>query len=212
MPLQIENVVNLNPQMAEATTPEVEFDQIPPPPADGIPKPIILAVPHNLQEGKLWCWAACVNMVLEYYKKGIRQCDVVKIKLGIMNLGEPNHDECVDGFANREDDCDPMEMAQVWRKCGIANPIPSSEVLNADGIKAELQAGRPIQVGIHWLPGNGEHAILIKGWAATSPEAFVIDDPLRDNTLLGVSGRATYEELTTAFTHGEWWYTWSHLI
>jgi hypothetical protein len=205
MPLQNGNGVGLNPQITEGPTPEVEFDHIAPPPFDGIPKPIILAVQHDFQEGKLWCWAACVNMVLEYYKRGTTQCEIVKIK-----LDDPEF-VCANNFAEREDDCDEMEMASVWRKCKIKNVKPSTEPLSVDGIKAELQAGRPIEAGITWIPGTGGHAILIKGWRATSPESFVINDPLRDSPLK-VPGRATYNDLFTAFGHGEWYYTWSHLI
>jgi hypothetical protein len=85
-----------------------------------------------------------------------------------------------------------------------------------DRIKAEIAANRPIQVGILWdeHEGGGGHAILIKGWTQTVPEALLIDDPLRES-LVGtsrfVSGQATHEDLVDALGHGIWRYTWTNL-
>ena len=86
-----------------------------------------------------------------------------------------------------------------------------------EDIKAEIALGRPIQVGILWDEdeGGGGHAVLVKGWTQTDPEALLIDDPLRESTVgesrFG-SGLATHRDLRDANGHGRWRYTWTNLI
>ena len=104
-------------------------------------------------------------------------------------------------------------MAKTWRNCGVQGVVPKDFDLNIQEIKTEIAANRPIQVGILWSQGGG-HAVLIKGWAPTSPETLVIDDPLRDSPLHPAAdglGRATHDELLAAFGHGSWRYTWTNL-
>jgi len=206
MPLQLKNGTPLHPKPPVAQTRGVAFDDKVDD-SDSL-TPIILNIEHIFQEGKFWCWAACIDMVLRYYKKKRpdKQCAIVKRK-----LGDPTH-QCAADYNSRTDDCDPVLMAKAWRACGITEVVPVNDPMSLDDIKAELKAHRPLQVGIGWTRGGG-HAVLIKGWAATSPESLVIDDPLRESplNLPGGSGRATYDELLGALGHGVWQYTWTSL-
>ncbi|HBB94604.1 MAG TPA: hypothetical protein DC054_04380 [Blastocatellia bacterium] len=207
MPLTIDGTA-LNPEVAEA------------------PEPHILDVRHRPQEGKLWCWAACVQMVLEYYErtkpesgiKNISQCDIV----GKMEGHSAN--PCADDPQMRVDSCGLDQMKQVWVACNIQEDLRDPPaVLTMVGIKQQIKDGKPIEVGITWGSGGG-HAMLIKGWAATNPETLVIDDPLRESSLgddpfletpLGVeadgSGRTTHADLKDALGRGQWTRTWFNL-
>lgn len=209
MPLQVKNGIPLYPQPAQVATKKVAYrarkalDDAP-------PEPITLNIEHAFQETKLWCWAACIEMVLKYYdpKSTVTQCDILKTKLG--DKGHP----CPEDENQAEpgiDDCEPILMAQTWRDCGIKEVVPVNDVVSMHIIKEELKAHRPLEVGIGWTNGGG-HAVLIKGWAATTPESLVIDDPLRQSPLgLPATGRATYDDLIDALGHGVWQYTWARL-
>jgi Papain-like cysteine protease AvrRpt2 len=190
MPLEVQNGTALNPQAGEAPPPETRK----------------VDINHHFQEGKLWCWAACIQMVLGLHGDQRSQCDIIKVKLG-------NQHQCAPDFQSRTESCDAPLMAQTWRNCGILEVIPDDGDMKIEDIKAEIAANRPIEIGILWNEGGG-HAVLIKGWAATSPETLLIDDPLRESPLgpsADGSGRATHDELVAAFGHGTWRYTWSHL-
>jgi hypothetical protein len=177
-----------------------------PQPLDPAEEQHLLNVPHRPQEGRLWCWAACVQMVLEHNHKQMDQCAIV----GKM-LNQDNH-LCGQTFQSRNESCAPLNMGPTWDRCGM-KVNPHTGTLDINQIKAEIAANRPIQVGIIWHVGSG-HAVLIKGWARTTPETLLIDDPLRDSPqapVFDVSGRATLTELINAFGHGFWRFTWSEL-
>ncbi len=194
MPLTVNNGTALNP---EAAPPAVEHS---------------VDIQHRPQEGRLWCWAACIQMVLEHNNKEISQCEIVRTKLGNMQH------LCVENRNLRNESCDAVLMAKAWRDCGIKQVIPSDEVPDIDDIKSEIAAGRPIEVGILWDEDEGGtgggHVVLIKGWISTNPEVLLIDDPLRQSSLgesKFESGQATRDELLKAFGHGKWRYTWANL-
>jgi hypothetical protein len=189
------------------------------------PETHLLEVRHFPQEGKLWCWAACVQMVLEYYQRtkpesGIQsktQCDITKELAKIEN--KPI-EACPEDPQLKLASCDPDLMKAVWVRCNLKEELQDRKaVLKMEHIKEQIANGKPIQVGIRWdlAHGGGGHAVLIKGWVGTNPEALVIDDPLRDSSFglhdpfLAGSGRATHAELKAALGHGQWFRTWFDL-
>jgi hypothetical protein len=208
MPLAIENGTVLVPEV------------------DGpAPEKHILDIKHIPQEGKLWCWAACVQMVLDFYErtkpegdiKTISQCEIVRTM-----LGDQQH-PCAPDPQEREESCDFDQMKSVWQACGIQKELRDPEaVLSIAGIRKRIndQTQQPIEVGLAWDDGGG-HAVLIKGWSATNPETLVIDDPLRESAFHALefddvepdgSGRATHGELKRALGHGIWTRTWFNLV
>jgi len=194
MPIAIPNGTSLNPQAPEAPPEQHELD-----------------LRHHPQEGKLWCWAACIHMVLDLFDlEGdlTSQCAIVK---KMLQDKDPGH-VCPPDFPSRNESCDVMVMAKSWRDCGIRQVIPKDGAMKIEDIKAEIAEGRPVEVGILWKAGGG-HAVLIRGWSATSPETLLIADPLRDSPIASVvpAGLATHDELFAAFGHGLWRYTWSRL-
>lgn len=189
MPLKVNNGTALNPQAHAAA-------------ADGGEH--IVRIRHRPQAGKMWCWAACVQMVLEHNDQPMSQCEIVRIK-----LNDPDS-TCAE---LKNESCEAPDMEPTWVDCGITNVQPRNGRITFETIQDEIAANRPIQVGILWNKGGG-HAVLIKGWAETNPVALLIDDPLRRSSV-GESkfgtGRATYEDLTAALGHGRWRYTWTNL-
>jgi hypothetical protein len=61
----------------------------------------ILPVPPHGQEETMWCWAASDEMVLDYFKRHVEQCDEVTKALGVSPLGccvrQRPHD-CLQGY------------------------------------------------------------------------------------------------------------------
>jgi len=191
MPLTVNNGTSLNPQPPGAPAEEHTVN-----------------IPHIPQEGMLWCWAACVQMVLAFNNIEMSQCEIVK-----KMLKDDTH-KCGPNFQSRDESCAFMDMAPTWRDCGIKQVGPRARPLRMDEIKAEIAENRPIQCEITWFLGSG-HAVLIKGWAETSPESLLIDDPLRDSPQKPVfdsSGLTTHDELLSAFSHGFWQLSWVTLI
>jgi Papain-like cysteine protease AvrRpt2 len=191
MPLTVNNGTSLSPQPAGAPPQQQRM----------------VNIPHRPQRGRLWCWAACVQMVLEHNEIQLSQCNIVR-----RHLNDPQH-VCAQDPNARNESCPAPQMRETWHRCGIPEVEPINWEIPMQTIKDEIAADRPIQVGIIWNEGGG-HAILIKGWAATSPEALLIDDPLRQSSV-GESkfgtGRATYDDLLDALGHGTWRYTWINL-
>jgi len=211
MPLQIHQGTPLNPQNPVSPPIELDFNDVVGGAPRALAQPVVLKIKQEFQQGREWCWAACIQMVLEYYNPNQKksQCEIVGIK-----LHDPNH-QCSDNPDLNLDDCEAVDMEQAWRDCGIEKVVPEDTRPTFDAIKAELRSGRPIEVGILWSEGGG-HAVLIKGWSAAPPESLVINDPLRASPLLpnatDGSGRITYDELVDAFGHGNWRYTWLNLV
>lgn len=190
MPLKVDNGTALNPQIdADALTDAVRH---------------IVRIPHRPQKGKMWCWAACVEMVLEHNDIDMTQCDIVRTKLA-------DEDSSCGDLENES--CRARDMEPTWVACGIENVQPNNGQIPFETIQDEIAEDRPIQVGILWNKGGG-HAVLIKGWADTDPVSLLIDDPLRRSSV-GESkfgtGRATYDDLKDALGHGRWRYTWTNL-
>ncbi|HEV8427522.1 MAG TPA: papain-like cysteine protease family protein [Pyrinomonadaceae bacterium] len=194
MPLTVNNGTSLSPQPPEAPAEEKrEVD-----------------ITHRPQEGRLWCWAACVQMVLEHNNTQMSQCEIVQTK-----LDDPDH-VCVQDPNLRNESCEVTQMARTWRKCGVKQVKPIDFEITIEDIKAEIAADRPIQVGILWDEdeGGGGHVILINGWVPGPPEALLIDDPLRKSSVgesQFTSGLATHDDVMDALGHGTWRYTWTHL-
>ena len=167
----------------------------------------LVRIPHRPQKGRRWCWAACIQMVLEHNNIKMSQCKIVRTKLN------DHQSTCAD---LEDTSCRAREMKPMWKQLGIENVRPKDFHLGVAKIKSEIAADRPVQVGILWDDdeGGGGHALLIKGWAATSPVTLLIDDPLRQSSV-GTSkfgtGRATHAELKNALGHGTWRYTWHNL-
>jgi len=162
-----------------------------------------------------WCWAACVDMVLEFFgQPEVRQCVVVGKK-----LTQPC---CSDPFADKFDvACEEQEIRSVWKKLGVTSQAHLGEnghrgFLKEEELLAELKAGRPVQVGFKW-EGGGGHVVIIRGWRRTSNGGFfLVNDPWNWTAdevpdLIKGQGRVRYDELRQAYGMGKWRWTWSRL-
>lgn len=176
-------------------------------PAEAPPAPVLLPIKQMFQDGKCWCWAACMSMVLDLYKRPKTQCDIVQ------EICKTGPELCAKSYEEKLQDCQPENMEKAWK----AETIPiESVVALLDGrdnpstisfpqVQKEIQSRRPIQVGIRYTL-KGSHALIISGYSTTLPETVWLNDPM-----VGV-GSLTYRELETYNSNGKWVHTWTQII
>lgn len=85
-----------------------------------------------------WCWAACVQMVMEYQKELVSQSDIVSITNG--------------GFTDRTASGNQITNAlNGWK----GSSVKSLHARNPDTITEELSKGQPLIIGME------EHAYVL---------------------------------------------------
>ena len=163
-----------------------------------------------------WCWAACVDMVLDFYgQPEMRQCGIVGKKL---------HKPCCDDPFNDKYDvtCDEKDMRGVWTNMGISSRAHLGQPTNDNGwvkpeeLVKELSNKRPVQLGLKW-DGGGGHAIIVQGWKDSSQGLFfLVNDPWnwaasQVPEIVNGKGRVHYDELRDAYGLGKLRWTWSEI-
>ncbi len=102
-----------------------------------------------LQQKSEWCWAACIQMILKYYKVDITQQDIVARTWGVGPNGQLQNrageiSQITDNLNKWSvDDCGTRY--HVVSQQGIGNP-------SADTLLTELNKGKPVLLAIQ-LPG-----------------------------------------------------------
>ncbi len=163
------------------------------PAAGAAPNP--LPVPQVYQRAEEWCWAACVQMALNYYGDGNIQCEVVNKQFGQTKCCDtPDDPAC-------NDDLSLPDIAAVYRAWHLGAKCITSAV-QFDYLEREINAGRPVQVGFAWNTG-GNHVALVCGTNVDGTVQFVrVNDPLYG------SGWVHYAALLGAYYLGSWQWTW----
>ena len=174
-----------------------------------------LGVPRRRQRQDDWCWAACVDMVLHYYGlREVEQCEIVGHKI--------KRADCCDDPRNEEFSvpCAPKFMRGVWASWGFdaRSHLPRKGRLgwiSEAALKRELDAGRPVEIGLSWSNGGG-HAVVVRGWREGRGRTyFYVNDPWnwagdpRDEFFAEGVGQVSYQELRTAYGMGRWKWTWT---
>jgi hypothetical protein len=177
------------PSEAEAPPPQLEFAA---PVANSNPLP----VPQVFQRTEKWCWAACLQMVLNYLGQGAQQCDVVDKAFGqSICCGAPDDPECNNSLGM-------WDIATAYTSCQLSASLVTSAV-QWSYLDFEIKAGRPVQVGFDWTGGGGHVAMVCgTGMAGTVP-FVVVNDPKFGR------GSVYYANLLSAYNlGGSWQWTW----
>ena len=172
-----------------------------------------------IQQESQWCWAACVEMVMEASATPQVQCQVVTHFPGNKPAGDP----CQDSNIFRDIGCAIPEMGEVWSSLNVKFELilkpaePGQPALQFDALVNEITAGRPIEVGIKWHGGRGGHAMLVKGFGEIDGRRAVwINDPLGATTKFGPGvrggeGQILFRDLREANGYGKWVCSWIKL-
>ena len=153
----------------------------------------VLAVTPSLQQTPVWCWAASAEMVFRYYglpnlnPGGNYQCGIVGAWFNntacFFDCGQ-----CRVGIGARSNQQQLLiGYGHFARAFGVQSRVLTASLifraLAAAEIKAEIDGGRPIVIGISpgqafALPNLSQHIAVLIGYDFTSAEPRVIvNDP-----------------------------------
>ena len=180
----------------------------------------VLEIPWTAQEQEAWCWAACAQMVINYFdsEEKVSQCELVRyLRRHIKRLpninccNSPRRKACSEAYADHPD------ISAVYENWGVKATRSRGSIAIAR-LKSELTHGRPVEICFRWDNDDPNvftgHVIIVRGVVETrSGDFFIINDPLtdyRDGAGPG-SGRVSYKELKEAYGLGRWHTTWSGL-
>ena len=116
---------------------------------------VALNVPLHGQETSEWCYAASTQMIGEYFGSSIKQCTIASHDNGI-DCCPPDGGSVPSSCVNGGNTYDELTY---WGFPGVDN----GGALSYSGIKSEIDAQRPVGVGIEW-PSGGKHAIIVDGY------------------------------------------------
>lgn len=163
-----------------------------------------LPVPQIPQREIQQCWAACVDMVLDYLREpDIRQCEIAdrstQTAEGCCNA--PSSSLC-----NRP--LKDNEITRLWESYDIRPDYVDRDV-TFEIIQEEIRDKRPVEVGLTFtLSGPRGHVVIVRGWDEDATGRYVfVNDP---NDKRG-QGRILFSELQNAYGDGEWDATWTKL-
>ena len=172
---------------------------------------------HSRQEGRKWCWAACVQMIADYYdwpersRRNIPQCKMANFLFGLSHC-------CVRysaaGRWRPPSECDkgcPGEkVADLLRRYGVRSRY--TRVPTVSQVTAELRAGRPVLAILMWGEEAGYHVAIITGIF------YQYGDFSEDYPMLRVSdpGDARsrdvdWEHFVKAYGKGKWLGAWQKI-
>lgn len=141
------------------------------------------------QRNTQWCWAASIQMVLNYYGVNISQEDVVQRSYGAQ-VNQPANEAVITANLNNwnVDKSGQQYVVQASLNWGAPTPL---YLVN------ELANGHPVMIGLN-NPGGGGHAVVITacGYVPTPNgpyiQSLVIRDPWPDETTIPTEGRKEY--------------------
>jgi Papain-like cysteine protease AvrRpt2 len=157
---------------------------------------LVPPLPQVAQRAEEWCWAACIQMVLNRLGVNVQQCDVANRVF--------NQTVCCDtpeaGVCNQP--VGPGDIVPAYQKCGHQAQLISHPLSFQDLQSEILGGGRPVEVGMAWT-GIGGHVAMVWG-AKMGPQGplLLVNDPKYG------SGSVYYVNLLRAYGLGTWQWTW----
>jgi hypothetical protein len=157
---------------------------------------LVPPLPMVLQRAEEWCWAACLQMVLNRSGVNVQQCDVVnKVFNETICCATPEDEAC-------NQPVDPADIVSAYEKCGrhaqlITSPIRFEDLQDEIAVR-----GRPVEVGMAWA-GVGGHVAMVWGAGIGSQgPVLLVNDPKYG------TGFVYYVNLLRAYGLGSWQWTW----
>jgi hypothetical protein len=151
------------------------------------------------QESSNWCWAACFQMVFNFYKFTISQCQMANYYFG---SGCGKDDCCSKGTGGI---CDFGLVSSQITDGYIHWSFPSNftpSQITFDAILNALGTIGPVEVAVSWTAGGG-HAMIVSGFE--TPNLVFVNDPAYSSG----PGLITYSSLQNAQGLGNWFATWT---
>lgn len=160
---------------------------------------IKLPVSYASSQVSNWCWAACAEMIADYWGFSVTQCSMANTQLGYTHCcNSPTPGSC-----NAACPIPDVELVHT-RNSVTCNPVIKSLIPEADLI-TELKASRPIELGFQYSSTSG-HVVVVYGYASSSG---INDFHVHDPDPMVASGLLKYNALKTACGKGVWNHTWT---
>jgi hypothetical protein len=155
-------------------------------------------VPQISQEQTEWCWAACAQMVLQFYgNSSVQQCDLASKLFGEPCCANPDSPLC-------NEPAQVPDLAGVYAQWGRNAVLVPGDV-PFETLQSEINANRPIEIGFIWNDGTG-HQVLVCGWNIDGTGPYLlVNDPKWG------SGAVYYSNLQAAYGWGSWKWTWQSI-
>lgn len=154
---------------------------------------VSLDVPQKKQETKMWCWAACVEMIMEYMGESVTQCEQANQRLNRADCcDEPAPVVCVRGgwpqLFRYDVSSDSMDTALSW-----------------EDLKTQIDSKQPVLFSWKWKLGGG-HMMLAVGYA--EPHWVFVNNPWPPHGEAelpeGDFQIMAYEEYVSGANHDHW--------
>ena len=148
----------------------------------------------STQKNSNWCWAACIQMIFNYYGLEVTQEDIVKRSFRLEEATDlPNVIGDPDAINASLNDWNLDESGKPYHVESVLRWGPPSPKYLID----ELTAKRPVMIGYRSGHNSG-HAVVITAASYTpSPngpiiQTLVVRDPMPENSFRGSAGRIEY--------------------
>ena len=119
----------------------------------------VVKVPLAFQEQSQWCWAACSNSILRYFKKTISQCSIA------------NYAWSSDSCCKNPNPCNKGNY--MYGKAGSLKGILDHWCVSSKKqkgslpywfLKKEIESKRPIIIRWEWANSKSGHFLIIRGY------------------------------------------------
>jgi len=158
-----------------------------------------LAVPFIEQLGDNWCWAASAQMVLTFYQRPKRQCELANTLFGFSNCCPTQPPPTQPATPACDLRCYPYNVAPLYNLFGLAanrlNAFATHAVL-----EQEITQLRPVEVRLRI--GNSGHLVIVR-WAGTDDtgqQLVLVNNPLHtansSMTYQGLQARGAVDSWT----------------
>lgn len=160
----------------------------------------LLDVPQIHQQTLNWCWAACIEMVLNHFGHDLPQREIAERYIQYLKkLGKPHQPN------PKLQQCKVADLSRVLAMSGIKSKYDERDIAFST-VQEELNAGRPVIAWLEWFGGQDGHLVVIRGWHRARGEGVLtVNNPERG------TGIQTYTDLVMAYGQGTWKSTWLNL-
>jgi hypothetical protein len=156
-----------------------------------------LPVPFYNQQQSMWCWAACIEMVVVHYNTAaVQQCDIV-------NFAVARTDCCINPTSGWCNTGIPTALyAGIYNHFGVDQILAFGGASTFAGVQTNINANRVLEVQLNWTAG-GAHVVLVVGWSSDGGNFVQVNDPGYGSMWI------TYAALLYGYGMGTWVQTWA---
>lgn len=180
---------------------------LPPATAPALPPPPGANIKIRTQVVDVWCWAACVQMVLQARGTNKQQCDIASLQLNTTcctAAGPPT--VCKTSIP-------PAQIAPLWKKLGSTAVVATCGALLPKDLVSELLE-RPVEVLLGEMRdcdlflGSGHVVLVVAPLPSQDGQPWF---SLRDSNPNSEEEQVSYAGLLSGMSYGHWVASWTRI-